>query len=127
MRFFQSGPSGFSSHARAIKVRTMPTQYPELRDDLRNKLSVIEHPHRRALRDRHRHGVRSARYRGGSYVAAAKPQWQLQVVRGRVDVASRREDHTLIRYHERPVQLGKLFERLAQVRILYALALVGVT
>src|SRR5215211_7370720 len=59
--------------------------------------------------------------------AAAKPQWQLQVVRDRVDVASRREDHTLIRYHERPVQLGKLFEHLVQVRVVYALALVGVT
>jgi hypothetical protein len=59
-------------------------------------------------------------------VAAAKSQGYHQVVRDRVDVTSRREDHTLVRYNERPVQLGKLFERLAQVRVVYALALVGV-
>src|ERR671920_2546983 len=104
----------------------MPTQYPQLRDDLRNKLSVVEHPHRRALRDSHRHGVRSARYRGCGNVAATEPQGQLYVVRDRVDVASRRENHTLIRYHERPVELGELFEHLVQVRVFYALALVGV-
>src|SRR5215216_6868037 len=99
-----------------MEVRTIPTQYPEFRDNLRDELSVVEHPHRRALRDRH--GVRSARYRGGSNVAATKPQGHLQVVRYRVDIASRREDHTLVRYHERPVQLGELFERLAQVHLL---------
>src|SRR5919112_6830756 len=42
-----------------------------------------------------------------------------------VDVASRREHHTIVRYHERPVELGELFEYLAQVRVFYALALVG--
>src|SRR5215203_3727919 len=49
------------------------------------------------------------------------------MVRDRVDVASRREDHTLVRYHKRPVKLGELFESLAHVRVFYALALVGVS
>jgi hypothetical protein len=48
------------------------------------------------------------------------------VVGGRVDVASPRENHALVRYHERPVELGELFERLAQVWVFYELALVGV-
>src|SRR5215218_5498177 len=69
--------SSLATHPRAIKVRSIPTQYPQLRDDLRDKLSVVEHPNRRALRDRHRHGVRSARYGGGSNVAAAQPKGQL--------------------------------------------------
>src|SRR5215211_3612531 len=80
MRFsiiYDRPSSSLATHPRAIKVRTIPTQYPQLRDDLRDELSVIEHPNRRALRDRNRHGVRSARYGGGSNMAATKPQGQL--------------------------------------------------
>ena len=47
-------------------------------------------------------------------MAAAEPQVQLQVLGGRVDVASPRENHTPVRYHERPVELGELLERLSR-------------
>src|SRR5215212_10803217 len=120
MEFLRRGPPGSAPHARSAKVRTVPAQQPQLR----HELSVVEHPHRRALRDRH--GLSSARYGGGGHVAAAEPQVQLQVLGGRVDVASPRENHTPVRYHERPVELGELFKSLAQVWVFYALALVGV-
>src|SRR3954451_12297920 len=113
-------------YSRTIKVRTVSAQQPQLRYDLRDELPVVEHPHRRALRYHNGHGLRSARYGGCGHVAAAEPQRQPQVVGRRVDVACRREDHPLVRYYERPVELGELLERLAHVLVFYALALVGV-
>ncbi len=60
-------------------------------------------------------------------MTAAEPERQVEVVRGGVDVAGRREDHAGVRDHEGAVELGQLLDRLAHVRVVYLLALVGVS
>src|SRR5215211_3493218 len=111
----------------ALETGAVSAKHPDLGYDLRDQLPVVEHPHRRVLRDRHRHRARVLGDRGCRHVPAAQPQGDVEAVGDRVYVAGRREHHALIRDHESPVELGELLQGLAHVRVVYALALVGVT
>src|SRR5215210_308552 len=110
----------------AFETGAIAAKHPDLGDDLRDQLPIVEHPHRRVLRDRHRHRACLPGDRGCRHVPAAQPQGDVEAVGDRVNVARSREHHALIRDHEGPVELGELLQGLAHVRVVYVLALVGV-
>ena len=103
--------------ARQAEVGGIAPQHPQLRQDLGDDLAPVEHPHDGALRGHDGDGPGAERDRGAGHVAAPEPERDVYALRRGVDVARGRHRHAVVGDDEAAVELGELFDGLAEGRI----------